>query len=204
MGIARSTYYGAPAADRDAEIIALIEAICAEFEAYGYRRVTAELRHQGLSREQQEGATADARAWPVAEAATALRHYDGQRPRRADLPQLGGRHGPRWTQPAVGGGHHLRRHCDRLRLPRRDPGCLVTPGCRLRDQPLDRCPSHHRGARRGGSLTGASRGLRASQRPRFATRIQAVVATSVGVHYKAARQAPPPAFSSPVSFSVGH
>ena len=47
MGIARSTYYGAPAADRDAEIVARIEAICAEFEAYGYRRVTAELRHQG-------------------------------------------------------------------------------------------------------------------------------------------------------------
>ena len=38
MGIARSTYYGAPAADRDAEIVARIEAICAEFEAYGYRR----------------------------------------------------------------------------------------------------------------------------------------------------------------------
>jgi len=48
IGIARSTYYGAPAADRDAEIITRIEAICAEFEAYGYRRVTAELRHQGL------------------------------------------------------------------------------------------------------------------------------------------------------------
>src|SRR3954470_5865638 len=47
MGIARSTYYGAPAADRDAAIVARIEAICAEFEAYGYRRVTAELRHQG-------------------------------------------------------------------------------------------------------------------------------------------------------------
>src|SRR5215207_9756045 len=77
---------------------------------------------------------------------------------------------PQMDQSAVGGGHHLRRHCDRLRLPRRDPGCLVTPGCRLRDQPLDRCPSHHRGARRGGSLTGASRGLRASQRPRFAIR----------------------------------
>src|SRR5215211_5562029 len=123
-----------------------------------------------LPREQQESSTAHARAWPVAEAAKALRHYDGQRPRRADLPQLGGRHGPRWTQSAVGGGHHLRRHCDRLRLPRRDPGCLVTPGCRLRDQPLHRCPSHHRGARRGGSLTGASRGLRASQRPRFAIR----------------------------------
>jgi putative transposase len=47
MGIARSTYYGAPPADRDAEILTHIEAICAEFEAYGYRRVTAELRHQG-------------------------------------------------------------------------------------------------------------------------------------------------------------
>ena len=47
MGIARSTYYDAPAADRDAEILIRIEAICAEFEAYGYRRVTAELRHQG-------------------------------------------------------------------------------------------------------------------------------------------------------------
>jgi len=47
MGIARSTYYDAPPADRDAEILTRIEAICTEFEAYGYRRVTAELRHQG-------------------------------------------------------------------------------------------------------------------------------------------------------------
>jgi len=47
MGIARSTYYGARPADRDAESLTLIEVICAEFEAYGYRRVTAELRHQG-------------------------------------------------------------------------------------------------------------------------------------------------------------
>src|SRR3954466_13978527 len=33
MGIARSTYYGEPAADGDAEIVTRIEAICAEFEA---------------------------------------------------------------------------------------------------------------------------------------------------------------------------
>ena len=46
-GIARSTDYGARPADRDVESLALIEVICAEFEAYGYRRVTAELRHQG-------------------------------------------------------------------------------------------------------------------------------------------------------------
>ena len=48
MGIARSTDYDAPAADRDAEIITRIEAICAEFEAYGWRRVQAALRLQGI------------------------------------------------------------------------------------------------------------------------------------------------------------
>ena len=106
-------------------------------------QVSTTARHQGHPRTAREfdGSCA---SMAVAEAAKALRHYDGQRPRRADLPQLGGRHGPRWTQSAVGGGHHLRRHCDRLRLSRRDPRCLVTPGCRLRDQPLHRCPSHHR------------------------------------------------------------
>src|SRR3954449_10245481 len=53
----------------------------------GHRRVAP----PRPSREQQEGATADARAWPVAEAATTLRRYNGQRPRRADLPQPRGR-----------------------------------------------------------------------------------------------------------------
>ena len=32
----------------EAEIVARIEAICEEFEAYGYRRVGAALRHQGI------------------------------------------------------------------------------------------------------------------------------------------------------------
>jgi putative transposase len=50
MAIARSTFYDAPAAKLgDAEIIARIRAICDESEAYGYRRVTAALRHQALS-----------------------------------------------------------------------------------------------------------------------------------------------------------
>ena len=49
MGLSRSTYYDAPhALDRDAEILARITAIGEEFEAYGYRRVCAELRHQGV------------------------------------------------------------------------------------------------------------------------------------------------------------
>src|SRR4051812_5859371 len=59
----------------------------------GVRGLRLSSRHRRVTpprpaREQQEGATADARAWPVDEAAKALRHYDKQRPRRADLPNL--------------------------------------------------------------------------------------------------------------------
>ena len=48
MGLARSTYYDTPATEANTEIVARITAICEEFEAYGYRRVGAELRHQGI------------------------------------------------------------------------------------------------------------------------------------------------------------
>ena len=47
MGLPRSTYYDAPPVKTDdAEIVANITAICDEFEAYGYRRVGAELRRR--------------------------------------------------------------------------------------------------------------------------------------------------------------
>ena len=49
MGMARSTCYDVPAdVDRDAEVLGRIKAIGEEFEAYGYRRICAELRHRGL------------------------------------------------------------------------------------------------------------------------------------------------------------
>ncbi len=49
MGIARSTYYDAPSVRLDnAELLSAITAICDEFEAYGWRRVQAALRHQGV------------------------------------------------------------------------------------------------------------------------------------------------------------
>lgn len=49
MGLPRSTFYDAPRVKADdAEIIERIKAICDEFEAYGYRRVGAALRQQGL------------------------------------------------------------------------------------------------------------------------------------------------------------
>jgi len=49
MGIARSTFYDAPRIDvDDAAVVEAMAAICDEFEAYGWRRVQAALRHQGL------------------------------------------------------------------------------------------------------------------------------------------------------------
>jgi putative transposase len=49
MGIGRSTFYDMPnARASDAIVVAEMKAICDEFEAYGYRRVGAELRHRGI------------------------------------------------------------------------------------------------------------------------------------------------------------
>ena len=49
MGLSRSTFYDAiPATLDSAELLARIGAICDEFECYGYRRVGAALRHQGV------------------------------------------------------------------------------------------------------------------------------------------------------------
>jgi len=49
MGISRSTYYDAPVlAPDDTAIVETIAAICDEFEHYGWRRVQAALRQQGM------------------------------------------------------------------------------------------------------------------------------------------------------------
>src|SRR5207245_257023 len=51
MGIGRSAFYDTPEARaRDLSIVAEMKTICDEFEAYGYRRVDAELRHRPLDR----------------------------------------------------------------------------------------------------------------------------------------------------------
>jgi putative transposase len=49
MGISSSTFYDTPD-DRSSDVIVVAEmkAICDEFEAYGYRRIDAELRHRGM------------------------------------------------------------------------------------------------------------------------------------------------------------
>jgi hypothetical protein len=50
MGIGRSTFYAIPdVRAHDLTIVAEMKTICDEFEAYGYRRVDAELRHRGIN-----------------------------------------------------------------------------------------------------------------------------------------------------------
>ena len=49
MGLSRSTFYDAPPVTMaPSEVLIRISAICDEFECYGYRRVGAALRHQGV------------------------------------------------------------------------------------------------------------------------------------------------------------
>ena len=49
MGLSRSTFYDTAAIPLDAEaLLSRIGAICDEFECYGYRRVGAALRHEGV------------------------------------------------------------------------------------------------------------------------------------------------------------
>ena len=49
MGLARSTFYDTPPVHLGVdELVARIGAICDDFECYGYRRVGAALRHQGI------------------------------------------------------------------------------------------------------------------------------------------------------------
>jgi putative transposase len=49
MGIGRSAFYDTPEGRaRDLIIVAEMKMICDEFEAYGYRRLDAELRHRGI------------------------------------------------------------------------------------------------------------------------------------------------------------
>jgi putative transposase len=51
MNLARSTYYEEPAGQQieDAVIVEMIGEICAQFPRYHYRRVTAQLRRDGIT-----------------------------------------------------------------------------------------------------------------------------------------------------------
>jgi hypothetical protein len=88
MGIPRSTFYDKPrASGDDTALVEAMHAIKDEFEAYGWRRMQADLRPAGLSREPQEDQAPGARTWFTAALAPTIRRHDRQRSRSADLPE---------------------------------------------------------------------------------------------------------------------
>ena len=175
MRLPRSTFYDAPSlAVDDAEIVGRMQAICDEFETYGYRRVGAALRQQGV-------------VVNAKKVRRLMREHDLQPRRRRrfvattdsahDLPVFPNLapevvpDGPNqlWagdiTYVAVAAG---------VRLRRADPGRLVAPRGRLCDRSL------HRGATRPGRARGRDRlaaatvGLHLPHGPGIAVRVGAL------------------------------
>ncbi len=148
MGIARSTYYdrSEKPAD-DTAIVKDIATICDEFERYGWRRVQAALRQQGLIVNHKK-IRCLMREHDLQPKITSPLHSDNrQRSRSADLPKSCHRHHSHRPRPTLGGRYHICRHRRRLCLCRRHLGCLVTASGRIRHQPLDRRPADARGPR---------------------------------------------------------
>lgn len=138
MGIARSTYYDRPA--RTVDDTAIVEAkfsICDEFEAYGYRRVGAALRQQGVVVNHKK-------------IRRLMREHDLQpRTRRRFVATTDSDHdGPIFPNLAKGFvpsgpnqlwvSDNLYRAADPLHLSRHHFRCLVTSDRRLRHRPLNR------------------------------------------------------------------
>ena len=131
MRIGRSTFYDTPdARARDLTIVAEMKTICDEFEAYGYRRVDAELRHRGIvvnakkiRRLMREHALNPKQRRRFV-ATTDSDHNYPIFPMSREEHEIG------WPEPAVGSRHHLCHNRDRLCVLGCDPRCLVPSGRR--------------------------------------------------------------------------
>jgi hypothetical protein len=81
MGVPRSSFYriSADLVD-DTALVERMHAIQAEFSAYGYRRITAQLHAEGMLVNRKRRGPADASSWHAGSSAPALCGHDGQRP----------------------------------------------------------------------------------------------------------------------------
>ena len=108
MGLARSTYYDEPESQRmgEARLVEQIKTVCAEWPAYGYRRVTAELQGEGrvVNHKKVMRLMKESRL-----TVRPRRSNDRQQPRRADLPEPRQEHRADELEPALGRRHHLYR-----------------------------------------------------------------------------------------------
>ena len=116
MGLSRSTYYDKPSLPADDAIVATMTAICDEFEAYGYRRVGAELRHRGMAVNSKKVRPPDARARFAAQAPQRFVATTDSNHESPIFPDLARGRIRRRPEPSLGGGYHLHRDRRRLRL----------------------------------------------------------------------------------------
>ena len=139
MGISRSSFYHKSANSSpdsiatQVELRAEIEAICAEWPRYGYRRVTKELQakdwtvnHKRVARIMREEALTVRRIRRFVKT-TDSDHDEPIYPNRA----LGFE--PHWARSIVAFGHHVHPYPDRLGLPGGDPRRVVSQSRWLRD-----------------------------------------------------------------------
>ena len=179
MGIARSTYYDKPAISiDDTALVETMVVISDSFEAYGYRRMQAALRHRGFVVNHKK-------------IRRLMREHDLQpRRRRRYVATTDGDHDlpifPNLAKDMVPDAPNQLWVADltyvaipgRLCLHRSDLGRLVAQGRRIRHRPLDRCQVDAGGlALRHRQAKTAAR-LRASHRSRLAIRGRALSAGS--------------------------
>jgi hypothetical protein len=171
MRIARSTYYDRPEKPADdTAIVEAIAAICDEFEHYGWRRVQAALRQQGLTVNHKKIRRLMREHGLQPRFASPLHGDNRQRSRPADLLESRHRYHPHRTRPTLGSRYHVRCHLQRLCLCRRYPRCLVAASSRIRHQPLDRRTADAGGPSRRDRESQTATRLRASFRSRVAIR----------------------------------
>ena len=148
MGLARSTSYYQPVGRHctdEKSVTSRIEAICERWHAYGYRRVTSQLRREGLHREPQARGADHARARSQGRSAASICRYE-RRCGGCAVPESRSRLRAERSQSTLGCRSDVYPHCDRLRLPRRDPRRVVASCGRLRNRAADGCAAHVGGA----------------------------------------------------------
>jgi hypothetical protein len=128
MGLARSTYYDAPV--RVVDDTALVQAmfrITDECEAYGYRRLGAALRHQGLVVNHKKlRRLMREHHLPPASAAASSRRRTARTTGPSSEPD--GRPRPLRPQPTLGRRYHVNRAVGPVRLCRRHSRPVVASG----------------------------------------------------------------------------
>ena len=134
MGLARSTSYYQPLGRQraDEKSVALrIEAICERWHAYGYRRVTSQLRREGhIVNHKRVARIMRERGLQGRSAASIVVTSDGAAV--APFPESRAWLRAERSQSALGCRSDLYPDCHRLCLPRRDPRRVVASCGRLR------------------------------------------------------------------------